>query len=100
MDHVWKETIQTIKKELRKHFLTVSLYDQRELRKLATQMESWGLPGGPVVKVQCFLCAGLASIPGLGTKTPLAPWREQIFLNVWMKCLHLGLRPWICSSVS
>ena len=38
----------------------------------------WDFPGGPVVKILCFLRGGEVSIPGQGTKIPCsAPWQSQ-----------------------
>ena len=37
----------------------------------------WEFPGYPVVRIQCFHCWGLDSIPGWGTKILQAVWNSQ-----------------------
>ena len=50
----------------------------RCLSRLKHKNRQWGeFPGGPVVRIQCFHCVGLGSIPGQGTKILQDAWRGQ-----------------------
>lgn len=35
------------------------------------------LPGGPVLRIQCFHCRGMGSVPGWGTKDPASCLTQQ-----------------------
>ena len=51
---------------------------ERSLSRLKHKnTQSGEFPGGPVVRIQCFHCEGLGSIPGQGTKILQDAWRGQ-----------------------
>ena len=52
-----------------------------------TKAKRGEFPGGPVVRIQCFYCCGLGSIPGQGTKILQATWHCQKNKNKILKSI-------------
>ena len=48
--------------------LLLQLSQEQTVNRTASEEKPQEFPGGPVVRIWCFLCHGLGSIPDQGTK--------------------------------